>query len=452
MIAMPPCSHVSPDEIRAHFASAMSAMYRQEVPSYGTLLDLVKEVNQQTLNAHPALKARLSSDNTCARLDVERHGAIRLGTPQELETCRRVFTVMGMFPVGYYDLSVAGIPVHSTAFRPLDEVALSRSPFRIFTSLLRPELIADKELRQTALDVLQKRDIFIPETKNLLELHDRNGGLTSAEADRFVSTTLETFRWHREASVSANTYHQLHAAHRLVADIVCFKGPHINHLTPRTLDIDAVQKQMPERGMQAKARIEGPPERLVPLLLRQTSFTALKEEIIFANGEAGTHTARFGEIEQRGIALTPKGRALYDTLLEQARQESTTPYEQRLVEAFRAFPDDEQELRRQKLAFFRYVLTTQTVPAGRSLEGLIAEGAIVAIPITYEDFLPVSAAGIFQSNLGEHKTAATMQAASRLAFEKALGAPVHDEMALYEAMQAASLEQLGLTETELCNA
>ncbi len=448
---MPPCSHVSPDEIRSRFANAMSAMYRQEVPSYGTLLDLVKEVNQQTVDADPVLKMRLNSDHTYARLDVERHGAIRLGTPRELETCRKVFAVMGMFPVGYYDLSVAGIPVHSTAFRPLDDAALSRNPFRIFTSLLRPELIADEGLRQTAMHVLQKREIFTPETKNLLELHDRNGGLTSAEADRFVSKTLETFRWHREASVSANTYHRLHAAHRLVADIVCFKGPHVNHLTPRTLDIDAVQELMPERGMQAKARVEGPPRRLVPLLLRQTSFAALKEEIIFTDGEAGTHTARFGEIEQRGIALTPKGRALYDTLLEQVRQESTTPYEQRLAEAFRAFPDDEQELRRQKLAFFRYRLTTPTLPAGRSLEDLIAEGAVIAVPITYEDFLPVSAAGIFQSNLGEHKTAATMQAASRTAFEKALGTPVQNEMVLYAAMQAASLEQVGLTETELCN-
>ena len=37
---------------------------------------------------------------------------------------RRLFAVMGLYPVGYYDLSVAGVPVHSTAFRPVDEAAL----------------------------------------------------------------------------------------------------------------------------------------------------------------------------------------------------------------------------------------------------------------------------------------------------------------------------------------
>ena len=43
-------------------------------------------------------------------------------------------------PVGYYDLSVAGVPVHSTAFRPIDVESLNRNPFRIVTSLLRLEL------------------------------------------------------------------------------------------------------------------------------------------------------------------------------------------------------------------------------------------------------------------------------------------------------------------------
>ncbi len=41
---------------------------------------------------------------------------------------RRLFAVMGMAPVGYYDLSVAGVPVHSTAFRPTTAQALRPIP------------------------------------------------------------------------------------------------------------------------------------------------------------------------------------------------------------------------------------------------------------------------------------------------------------------------------------
>ena len=37
---------------------------------------------------------------------------------------RRLFAVMGMFPVGYYDLTPAGVPVHSTAFRAVSTEAL----------------------------------------------------------------------------------------------------------------------------------------------------------------------------------------------------------------------------------------------------------------------------------------------------------------------------------------
>src|SRR5690606_22050288 len=131
------------------------------------------------------------------------------------------------------------------------------------------------------------------------------GGLDRADASRFVTEALETFRWHDKALVSPDMYARLHAAHRLIADVVSFKGPHINHLTPRTLDIDLVQARMPDYGIAPKAVVEGPPTRKCPILLRQTSFKALNEPVLFEDKDGiwkeGSHTARFGEIEQRGI-------------------------------------------------------------------------------------------------------------------------------------------------------
>lgn len=101
-------SFVSPDVIRRLFAQAMSRMYRTEVPLYGTLVELVERINAQVLAQDPALAAQLQRNDERARLDEERHGAIRVGTAEELATLRRLFAVMGMYPVGYYDLSVAG--------------------------------------------------------------------------------------------------------------------------------------------------------------------------------------------------------------------------------------------------------------------------------------------------------------------------------------------------------
>lgn len=441
---------LSADQIRSLFSRAMSAMYQQEVPQYGTLMQLVAEVNQQVLIRNPALTARLEAADELNRLSIERHGAIRVGRADELNMLRQLFAIMGMVPVGYYDLSQAGVPVHSTAFRPVEDEALRRNPFRLFTSLLRLELIEDEDLRAQAERILAARDIFTPRCRELVALHQQQGGLTASQAEVFVQEALETFRWHRQTTVDSATWQALNQQHRLIADVVCFPGCHINHLTPRTLDIDQVQALMPTRGITPKAIIEGPPQRRVPILLRQTSFKAVEEPVRFQDGHPGTHTARFGEIEQRGVALTPAGRALYDRLLAEAGSGSDNQQHQRqLAETFRAFPDDEKQLRQQQLAWFDYRLSeqgrAQPPQPGEALETLIEQGRVIAEPIVYEDFLPVSAAGIFQSNLGDEARARTAGHASRAAFEQALGAPLLDEMALYEARQQRSLQRCGLT-------
>ena len=436
------------DEIRSRFSEAMSRMYREEVPLYGDLLEIVEATNARVLRETPGLKADLAGREEIERLDQERHGAIRLGAPAELSMMRRALAVLGLRPVGYYDLTVAGVPVHATAFRPTDQGSLNRNPFRIFTSLLRLELIEDLELRAQAAALLASRRIFSDRAVALTEQFEREGGLDAASASDFVAALLETFRWQGTARVDRATYHQLLQVHRLVADVASFGNPHINHLTPRVLDIDAAQAEMRARGIDAKAVIEGPPRRAAPILLRQTSFKALEEPIRFQGkgGEAkGTHTARFGEIEQRGIALTRAGRALYDRLLDTARGEQGSQgsdFEHRLAAAFAVFPDDWDTLRREGLGFFHYRVVDGSAPPADDvidLEGLIASGAVEALPIVYEDFLPVSAAGIFQSNLSGGEQRAYSATAAQAAFEDALGAPVLDPFALYEATEQRSI-------------
>ncbi|MGE8154553.1 2-oxoadipate dioxygenase/decarboxylase HglS [Pseudomonas vancouverensis] len=446
---------ISPDLIRQRFSKAMSDMYREEVPLYGTLMELVEQTNRQVLDSEPQIARQLHSTGEIERLDLERHGAIRVGTAQELATLARLFAVMGMQPVGYYDLTPAGVPVHSTAFRAVHEAALQVSPFRVFTSLLRLELIENPELRAFAHSVLEQRTIFTASALALIERAEAQGGLTEQEADEFVEQALETFRWHHSATVTAAQYQQLSAQHRLIADVVAFKGPHINHLTPRTLDIDIVQAQMPAHGITPKAVIEGPPRRQCPILLRQTSFKALDEPIAFTDqaDARGSHSARFGEIEQRGAALTPKGRALYDQLLNAARDElgdfpnegNAARYNELMTLHFKAFPDTWEGMREQDLAFFRYFVTEKAVaapaPHSSSVEALLSAGYLRMEPLVYEDFLPVSAAGIFQSNLGDAAQTHYGVHSNQQAFEQALGRGTIDELQLYAESQRRSLEQ-----------
>jgi uncharacterized glyoxalase superfamily metalloenzyme YdcJ len=117
---------------------------------------------------------------------------------------------------------------------------------------------------------------------------------------------------------------------------------------------------------------------------------------------------------------------------------------------FQTFPDSEMFLRRQELAYFRYRLTPtgeahrQAFRPGDDPQPLIERGWVVAQPIIYEDFLPVSAAGIFQSNLGNETQARSRGNSSREAFEAALGCPVNDEFALYQQAEDRSKRRCGL--------
>lgn len=95
-------------------------MYKKEVPLYADLIDIVNEVDDKVLQARRTLSPNSSEviQELPSRHRLERHGAIRLGTVHELRTIRRLFAVLGMHPVGYYDLSVVGFPLHATAFVP----------------------------------------------------------------------------------------------------------------------------------------------------------------------------------------------------------------------------------------------------------------------------------------------------------------------------------------------
>ena len=111
---------ITADDIREHFSQAMSAMYQQEVPQYGTLLELVADVNLAVLENNPLLHEQLANADELARLNVERHGAIRVGTAQELSTLRRIFAIMGMYPVQLLRSLPGG------RARPLDGVSSDR--------------------------------------------------------------------------------------------------------------------------------------------------------------------------------------------------------------------------------------------------------------------------------------------------------------------------------------
>ncbi|MFI2259282.1 VOC family protein [Streptomyces tubercidicus] len=447
-------------QLRAAFARRLSDMYGREVPAYTTLVDVSREVNEDVLREQGADAERLGS---IGRVTAERHGAIRVGTPEELEQVARIFGALGMHPVGFYDLreaAASAVPVVSTAFRPVDGEELARNPFRVFTSMLTPAdpRFFDPELRARLETFLAGRQLFPPELLTLADRAEAAGELSDTDAERFLHLAVEAFELSPEP-VDKTWYETLEQVSAVAADIGGVRSTHINHLTPRVLDIDALYRRMTERGIEMIDTIQGPPRWNGPdVLLRQTSFRALAEPRALRTPDgkviSGALRVRFGEVEARGIALTRQGRARYDALL--ARLDELTARDPQADRADVAgalwaseFPDTEHALAAQGLGHFTYHAVPGRAADGSrpptALDELLAQGWVRAEPLVYEDFLPRSAAGIFQSNLsdeGSRNNDRTGIAYDSAWLSGAIGRDVLDPFDLYEDQQDRSLARV----------
>ncbi|OIN78110.1 2-oxoadipate dioxygenase/decarboxylase [Mycobacterium malmoense] len=401
-------------QLRAQFAAGLSAMYADEVPAYATLVEVSGRVNADYVARRPDAERFGSLE----RVTAERHGAIRVGGPAELAAVADLFAAFGMRPVGYYDLRSAAspIPVVSTAFRPVEANELARNPFRVFTSMLatRDRRFFDPDLRARVETFLARRQLFDPALLARARRLAAEGGCDADEAQAFVAAAVAAFALSREP-IDKSWYDELSRVSAVAADIAGVGSTHINHLTPRVLDIDELYRRMTRRGIAMIDAIQGPPHTDGPaVLLRQTSFRALAEPRLF-RGRDGTITrgslrVRFGEVEARGVALTPRGRERYDAAMTAADPAAVWSH---------YFPSTDEEMAADGLAYYR--------------------GGDPAAPIVYEDFLPASAAGIFRSNLDSDARAADGSDDSGYDVRwlaGAIGRDIHDPYALYEEAAA----------------
>jgi uncharacterized glyoxalase superfamily metalloenzyme YdcJ len=443
----------------------MAAMYGREVPAYNPLVEVASAVNADVVARDGASALRLGSID---RVTAERHGAIRVGTPVELAQVARIFGALGMHPVGFYDLreaARAAVPVISTAFRPVDADELARNPFRMFTSMLvtddRRFFSAQLQARLDAF--LARRTLFGPELIALADKAIADRGLAGEEAETFLKLATSAFELSSEP-VDRAWYSELEAISAVAADIGGVSSTHINHLTPRVLDIDELYRRMNSRGVAMIDSIQGPPRWRGPdVLLRQTSFRALAEDRLFRSSDGtvapGSLRVRFGEVEARGIALTAAGRDRYDAMLvEVDRRRTASPEGSRQDIAAGVWaeqlPTTELGLLREGLGFFTFAADSAMISGAavgirgtdldhRAVADLVESGALTATPIVYEDFLPRSAAGIFQSNLtadGRKDSAVDGTRRDDGWLSDVIGREVADPIALYAAQHQASLD------------
>jgi len=516
----------------------LSDLFGREVPMYDTSL-LVNRLCNRTVGA--LLEAMFDgfslSDVQLDRTSGERHGAIRIGRPDEYRWIGRFFAQFAMEPHNFFDMANVGAksqPIVATAFRSIEN-----PEHRVFCSLLLTEYFEDAT-RARIETVLATRQVFSDRAKELIEQGEREDGLAWPDAQALIQEGVERiFKWTGRARDHALYKELCDGGFKIAADIACFERHHLNHLTPNTLcmdlyttamkrcmgEIDArafteraeralsdlermadhdwmhlhfkhvdaesidawprspapaeltrrLVRELAERLAQPMADLaaichsgfkdstEGPSDD-TPVLLRQDAYRALPETVIFTNADGSTteavHTARFGEIEQRFYAVTRAGRTLYDACLERAEAERAkdpslarrdhAAAQAAYREAFAPFPKTLMELVEKGLVHVRYRPTQKGLAAKGSLKRselreLLRDGVIGMDGLRYEDFLPVSAAGIFASNLNQYGTRAT--AANRPAYTQARLEEVLDRKIIDSEQEYRELESRSIEET-----
>lgn len=515
--------------------SELSSMFGKEVPLYDKALAVNTVTNTAVCNLLAQIYPGFSiSPQQLDKTSGERHGAIRIGRPDEYRLVARFFACFAMEPHNFYDMTNVGgksQPIIATAFR-----SILNPEHRVFTSLLMTDYF-DPATRARIEEILATRDVFSPEAKALIEKSEHNHGLSWDDATALINEgTSRIFKWTARAHD-----HQLYkdlcdSGFKIAADICCFERHHLNHLTPNTFCMDLYTSamklcmgEMDEPTFRARAtaaltrlaaqadreymhltfkhitqsqldalnavpispefitdivnrttdRLRQPdldltklrhagfkdstegPSQDTPILLRQDAYKALTEAVTFTNPDGTTtqttHTARFGEIEQRGYACTVKGRALYDQCLTAAEKDPAcssaaikkdhAAYEAAYAKHFAAFPKSVDALLAQGLIHARYEPTNQGLAAmgtlkTADLKQLLKQGHIRAHALRYEDFLPVSAAGIFASNLNQYgtsSTATTKPTYTQSQLEEIMGRKIIDAPAVYAAVEARSI-------------
>ena len=282
-----------------------------------------QQVNAEVLAREGSAAERLGSID---RVTAERHGAIRVGTPGRAGPGRPALRRDGHAP-GRASTTCATPSRRRCRWSRRrsgrstgDELA--RNPFRVFTSVLVPE---DRRFFDADLEARLQR---VPRPRARCSRPSCWSWPTGPVAERRAGrrpTPSGSSTWPTAAfalspePIDRAWYDELSAVSAVAADIAGVTSTHINHLTPRVLDIDELYRRMQDRGITMIDEIQGPPRWDGPdVLLRQTSFRALAEPRPMRGRDGavapGELRVRFGEVEARGIALTPAGRDVVDPL------------------------------------------------------------------------------------------------------------------------------------------
>ncbi|MBL8886306.1 MAG: DUF1338 family protein, partial [Phycisphaerales bacterium] len=173
-------SYANPIQMQHRLFAELSSMFGKEVPMYDKELLVNKECNKTACALFAKIYPGFSiSETQLDKTSGERHGAIRIGRPDEYRWVARFFHQFAMEPHNFYDMANVGNksqPIIATAFR-----SVLNPEHRVFTSLLLTDYF-DTKTRARIESVLATRQVFSDRAKELIEKGEKQGGLDENDA------------------------------------------------------------------------------------------------------------------------------------------------------------------------------------------------------------------------------------------------------------------------------
>ncbi len=436
---------VEPSWIRTEVVRKILERFQAALPLYKDMMGVARDINQAAGEAE------------AERLGKVMHAAIRCASSEELQMIRDLFAVMKNEPVNYYDLRER-VSVESTAFRPVSTDEIELNGFRIFCSMLSMECI-DEAHRDFVQSIVDRRNLFDDEFRELISTAKANNGLDQEQAQRFIEKCVDLFTRPEEALVSLEEYQRLKEINKVAAQVLISNSLAFNHLTPSVASVPAAHAEMQKRGIKTIPVWQGPVGKDV--ILRQTSCLAPPVILKFPNGDGSFVEAEyqetFVEFEERLQALTRQGRVKFEALFAEGKSrlvksekepDYADHYYETMQKALEDFPSDPMELYREGLAYFTYRVSASASENRSadsevaSLDSAIEAGLVEPVAQQYEDFFGPAATNIFNSNIGLEGVShvGIAKPDSQSSFEKLLGSEVIDMYDYYDAIEAQSKE------------
>lgn len=427
---------VESDEIRLKYVQMISDLFHSRYSVYGVVFDIVRDVNNMALIQNASLYDEMVKKGQKQTFSQELSAHYILFNPGDLGIIRRIFAVMGLYPVGFYNLDLNGKSLASTLFKPLNKIALKQQPFRITVSLANQSFDNECEQHNVPKNRLDLSEKFL----GLLQKFEKYSALNELDVHYFIQELQENL--HKpDYDMQCCEQRPFRSSMNQIRESIMIRSTSL-----ACLNLPKVIEELKHFDLYAIDDLDGPSDRKHPLLFNKMNINLRSKHPDHQKSDSDNQNIPVFtiQLEQRGLALTAKGHQFFKSILSNLKSRleprtrlSLVQKRKLMNQVFKRFPDSSYSLYRKGLAYFTFSVNPEIEIIDdrywteEDLPRLIRSKRILLTPLIFEDIY---------SSYSVHASSSFDFVEEKKSFEAYLGTCIHDEMRYYVLCQEQSLQ------------